>query len=128
MIAESAEPIVQIMLTRDLAQRLMTAILALAVLVATTPVVAARTTPNPCDRPSMQTADMDHHAAPARQKTLPCNETQKCVCDVTCDMAANLSRQSLPLPSFAVSHKVTWSAFESGPSLSIKPAIPPPIV
>jgi hypothetical protein len=117
------------MFMRDSTQRLMAAILAAVVLVATAPVVvAARAMPIPCDCPSMHMAGMDHHAAPARQKAMPCNETQKCVCDVTCGMAANLSRQSFPLPSIAPMQKVTWSAFEDGPSLSVKPAIPPPII
>src|SRR5438477_10934251 len=116
------------MLVQAIAQKMMTAILALAVLAATAPVVAARATSIPCACPFMQMTGMDHHAAPAKQKSAPCNETQKCICDATCGMAANLLRQSFPLPSFAALHKVTWSAFEDGPSLSIKPAIPPPIV
>src|SRR5205085_10082033 len=96
------------MLLQAIAEKMMTAILALAVLVATAPVVAVRAAPSPCDCPSIPMADMNHHSAPAKQKNIPCNEAQKCICDVTCGMAANLSRQSFPQPSFAPLHKVTW--------------------
>jgi hypothetical protein len=127
--AKPPETIVITMLMQVIAQRLVAAILALAVFVATAPVVEASASPKPCDCPSMQMLDhgMTHHAVPQKQKNAPCNETQKCICGLSCGVALNLPLQSFQLQSFVPPDKLAWSVISGGPGLFIKPAIPPPI-
>jgi hypothetical protein len=126
--AKSSGPNVRPMSMQTIAHRVMTAILALAVLVATAPVLEAAASANPCDCPSMQMhQDMGHYAAPAKQKNAPCNPSQNCVCAVSCGMALSVTQQP-----FVVSHavrfeKFAWPSSTDVPDLFIKPAIPPPI-
>jgi len=117
------------MLMQAIAQRLVAAMLALAVFIATAPVVEASASRGPCDCPSMQMLDhgMARHIVPEKQKNVPCNEKQNCICGVSCGAAVSLPQQSFPLPSFVPSNKLVWSGSDGGPGLFIKPAIPPPI-
>jgi hypothetical protein len=117
------------MFMQTIAHRVMTAILALAVLVATAPVLEAAASANPCDCPSMQMHDqtMDHHAAPAKQKNAPCNPSQNCVCAVSCGMALSLTQQPFTASPAVQFEKFAWPSSLDGPDLFIKPAIPPPI-
>ena len=126
---KSPEPIVRTMLMQAIAQKLVAAMLAFAVVIATAPVVGAVASPNPCDCPSMHMPDhsMAQHIVPEKQKNAPCNEKQSCMCGVSCGATVSLPQQSFPLPSFVPSNGLAWFVSSGGPGLSIKPAIPPPI-
>jgi len=118
------------MFTQAIAQKVMTAILALAVLVATAPVIEASAAAKPCDCPSMQMHDqnMDHHAVPAKHKNAPCDPSQNCICAVSCGMALTLTQQPIPVSQSVRFEKFVWARSIDGPDLFFKPAIPPPIV
>ncbi len=117
------------MFMQVIAHRVMAAILALVVLVATAPVIEASASVQPCDRPSMQMhdQDMDYHAPPAKQKNAPCKESQSCICAVSCGMALTLNQQPFTVSHSVRFEKFVWPGPTDGPSLFIKPAIPPPI-
>ena len=120
--------IVRAMFKRAVLQRLMVALLTVAVFISTAPVVQAAVPTNPCDCPSMQMhgQSMGNHAQPT-QKNVTCNDMQNCICSLSCGMSAGLSQQSLPFPPLTLSNKLAWSEPIGGSSLSIKPSIPPPI-
>lgn len=118
-----------------LSRKIGAALLALAVLMATTPVVAASASTNssPCDCPSAQLMRMDQHnsvprEAPAKEHGSPCNDAQNCICGVSCGAAINLpqSPSTAASPTLPPQH-VALSYSQARHGIFIKPAIPPPI-
>lgn len=114
------------------------ALLALTVLVATAPVVAASApTPTgspPCNCPSAQLMKMNAQdsapqIAPAKEHGSPCNDAQNCICGVSCGAATNLpqSPSAVASPTFQP-QQVALSNAQGGHGISIRPAIPPPIL
>jgi hypothetical protein len=123
------------MLMEGLSRKIGAALLALAVLFVTAPVViaSASTGSSPCDCPSaqsmqMKTHDMAPRNDPAKRHGSPCNDAQNCICGVSCGAAVNLAQtpSAPPSPSLPLQH-VALSYFQVGHGISIKPTIPPPI-
>ena len=72
-----------------LAQRVGVAVLALAVLFATAPIVAAPAAPCACpSMHAMHMADAHSRTMPMKEHGTPCK--QACVCGMSCEAAANM--------------------------------------
>src|SRR5436309_1895596 len=117
------------MTMRGMTQKLITALLELVLISASAPVLEASAALTRCDCPSMQMHDqsLDRQAAPAKQKTAPCNEMPNCLCGALCGTAVALPLQSLAAVAAVSSKKFSWPDFVEASGHSIKPAIPPPI-
>jgi hypothetical protein len=115
------------MIARRVTEKLVKAFLALALVLATAPIVHAPAA-SPCDCPSMQMhgQSMDHQVAPAKQKSVPCNEMPNCLCGALCGTAVALSPNSSAADS-GPSENFSWPDLVGASGHSIKPAIPPPI-
>ena len=123
------------MSVEGLSRKVGAAWLALAVLIATAPVVAASASKgsSPCDCPSAQAMQMDMPQAvpqktPAKGQGSPCSDTQNCICAVACGAAIALphAASAAATPSFT-SLQVAFAYLQGGHGISIRPAIPPPI-
>ncbi|HEX4077379.1 MAG TPA: hypothetical protein VHX61_00695 [Rhizomicrobium sp.] len=117
------------MTVRGIAQKLRKALVALALVLAITPVIEASASPSPCDCPYMQMhmQSMGHHVAPAKQKNVPCNRMQNCFCGALCSTAMTLPQQFSSALAAGSSEKFIWPDMGGASGHSIKPAIPPPI-
>ena len=116
------------MTARRITEKLVKAFLALALVLATAPIVQASAA-SPCDCPSMQMhgQSMDHQVAPAKQKSVPCNEMPNCLCGALCGTAVALPQNSSAAVASGPSEKFSWPDLVGASGHSIKPAIPPPI-
>ena len=117
------------MIVRVIAEKLVKALLALALVLATMPVIQASAASSPCDCPAMQMYghSMGHQAVPARQKSVPCSEMPNCVCGALCGTAIALPQNIFAAAPIGAAETLSWPDHAGASGHSIKPAIPPPI-
>jgi hypothetical protein len=120
-------PINPVMIVQGIAQKLMKALLALALILASEPVLQASASPMPCDCPSMHMQSVGHQPVPGKQKILPCNEMQNCMCGAMCGMAMTLPQDLSAAVAARLPQKFSWPELGGASGHSNKPAIPPPI-
>jgi hypothetical protein len=118
-------------------RRLLSTLVALAVLMIATPLLPAKAASD-CDHMSMSASmamdmKMDMKPAPATsQKSpmkpgLPCNDGLNCLGSAGCCTASSdqVAVATLPDVGWADAH---WAGQSDGPSIAYKPALPPPIL
>ena len=127
--AQVLGPMTPAMIARRISEKLVKALLALALVFATAPVIPASAAPSSCDCPSMQMHGQSMHGqnAPGKQKTVPCNEMANCLCGALCGTAVALPENASAAMGTGLTKKVIWPDLVGASGHSIKPAIPPPI-
>lgn len=116
----------------DLVRKMGVAMLAVAVLIAAASSIGspASASPPPCDCPSMHLmhmSDMGSHKVPMKQPGAPC-KSQSCLCGFACSGAV-----AIPHPTYAVFSRLALQHVapvytNAGHGISIRPALPPPIL
>jgi hypothetical protein len=126
-------PILAAMLLEGLLHKVGVAVLALTLLVATAPLVAAAPALGPpCDCPSvhmpMATQGMRSHSTPSTDHKTPCNNARNCICAVSCGAVAYIPQVVAAVPGNLESQQANLIHTSALHGISLSPAIRPPIL
>lgn len=124
------------MRSKSLPRRLLSLVLAMAVLMVIAPLLPARAASD-CDHMSMSAAmamdmKMDMRSQPAKSENkptkpgLPCGDGLNCLGSAGCCAQAIDQVSVVSLPNMAVAD-TDWTSRRAGPGIAHKPALPPPI-